>query len=118
MSDTTKPSKVYRGSRYQVAQIVPQTIPPGDRKRYPEHLEKIVFASPFKTEAQIYALFSNRGSGGFSISGSVKPEHSLSEKDNYEEMEDHIVWKIILACVLILGGGSALGVDVVSTAGL
>ena len=31
---------------------------------------------------------------------------------------NHIVWKIILLCVLILGGGSAMGVDVVSTAGL
>lgn len=31
---------------------------------------------------------------------------------------NHVVWKIILLCVLILGGGSAIGVDVVSTAGL
>ena len=31
---------------------------------------------------------------------------------------NHIIWKIMLLCVLILGGGSALGVDVVSTSGL
>ena len=31
---------------------------------------------------------------------------------------NHVIWKIILLCVLILGGGSAIGVDVVSTAGL
>ena len=31
---------------------------------------------------------------------------------------NHVVWKIILLCVLILGGGSAIGFDVVSTAGL
>ena len=31
---------------------------------------------------------------------------------------NHVVWKIILLCVLILGGGAAIGVDVVSTAGL
>jgi hypothetical protein len=31
---------------------------------------------------------------------------------------NHIVWKIILLCVLILGGGSVVGLDVVSTAGL
>ena len=31
---------------------------------------------------------------------------------------NHVVWKIILLSVLILGGGSAIGVDVVSTAGL
>ena len=31
---------------------------------------------------------------------------------------NHIVWKIILLCVLILGGGSAVGVDVISTSGL
>jgi len=31
---------------------------------------------------------------------------------------NHVVWKIILLCVLILGGGSAIGVDVVSTSGL
>jgi len=30
----------------------------------------------------------------------------------------HIVWKIILLCVLILGGGSVVGVDVISTTGL
>ena len=30
----------------------------------------------------------------------------------------HIIWKIMLLCVLILGGGSLVGVDVVSTAGL
>jgi len=30
----------------------------------------------------------------------------------------HIIWKIMLLCVLILGGGSAAGVDVVSIAGL
>ena len=30
----------------------------------------------------------------------------------------HIIWKIMLLCVLILGGGSAVGVDVISTAGL
>lgn len=44
----------------------------------------------------------------------------MSEKTPDQLLSDpnHIVWKIILACVLILGGGSALGVDVVSTAGL
>jgi len=31
---------------------------------------------------------------------------------------NHIVWKIILLCVLILGGGSVVGVDVLSTTGL
>ena len=31
---------------------------------------------------------------------------------------NHVVWKIILLCVLMLGGGAAIGVDVVSTAGL
>ncbi len=30
---------------------------------------------------------------------------------------NHVVWKIILLCVLILGGGTAIGPDVVSTAG-
>ena len=30
---------------------------------------------------------------------------------------NHVIWKIMLLCVLILGGGSALGVDAVSTAG-
>ena len=30
----------------------------------------------------------------------------------------HIIWKIMLLCVLILGGGSVVGVDVISTAGL
>ncbi len=30
----------------------------------------------------------------------------------------HVIWKIMLLCVLILGGGSLAGVDVVSTAGL
>jgi hypothetical protein len=30
----------------------------------------------------------------------------------------HIVWKIMLLCVLILGGGSVVGVDVISTTGL
>ena len=30
----------------------------------------------------------------------------------------HIIWKIMLLCVLILGGGSLAGVDVISTAGL
>lgn len=30
----------------------------------------------------------------------------------------HVIWKIMLLCVLILGGGSLVGVDVVSTAGL
>jgi len=31
---------------------------------------------------------------------------------------NHIIWKIMLLCVLILGGGSLAGVDVISTAGL
>ena len=31
---------------------------------------------------------------------------------------NHIVWKIILLCVLILGGGSVVGVDVLATTGL
>ncbi len=31
---------------------------------------------------------------------------------------NHIIWKIMLLCVLILGGGSAMGVDVVSVAGI
>ena len=31
---------------------------------------------------------------------------------------NHVIWKIILLCVLILGGGSAMGVDIVSTSGL
>ena len=31
---------------------------------------------------------------------------------------NHIVWKIILLCVLILGGGSVVGGDIVSIAGL
>jgi len=31
---------------------------------------------------------------------------------------NHIVWKIILLCVLILGGGSVVGVDVLGTTGL
>ena len=30
----------------------------------------------------------------------------------------HIIWKIMLLCVVILGGGTAVGVDVISTAGL
>ena len=30
---------------------------------------------------------------------------------------NHIVWKIILLCVLILGGGSVVGVDPLATAG-
>ena len=30
----------------------------------------------------------------------------------------HVIWKIMLLCVLILGGGSVVGVDVISTAGL
>ena len=30
----------------------------------------------------------------------------------------HPIWKIMLLCVLILGGGAAVGVDVVSVAGL
>jgi len=30
----------------------------------------------------------------------------------------HIIWKIMLLCVLMLGGGSVVGVDVISTAGL
>ncbi len=30
----------------------------------------------------------------------------------------HIVWKIILLCVLILGGGAVVGVAVISTTGL
>ena len=31
---------------------------------------------------------------------------------------NHVIWKIMLLCVLILGGGSAMGVDVVSVAGI
>ena len=31
---------------------------------------------------------------------------------------NHIIWKIMLLCVLILGGGSVVGVDVISTSGL
>jgi hypothetical protein len=31
---------------------------------------------------------------------------------------NHIVWKIMLLCVLILGGGSVVGGDIVSIAGL
>jgi hypothetical protein len=31
---------------------------------------------------------------------------------------NHIVWKIMFLCVLILGGGSLTGVDVISSAGL
>jgi hypothetical protein len=31
---------------------------------------------------------------------------------------NHIIWKIMLLCVLILGGGSLAGVDVIDTAGL
>ena len=30
----------------------------------------------------------------------------------------HVIWKIMLLCVLILGGGSVVGVDVISTTGL
>lgn len=29
----------------------------------------------------------------------------------------HPIWKVIILCVLILGGGSVVGVDVVNTAG-
>jgi hypothetical protein len=31
---------------------------------------------------------------------------------------NHVIWKIMLLCVLILGGGSVVGVDVISIAGL
>jgi hypothetical protein len=30
----------------------------------------------------------------------------------------HVIWKIMLLCVLILGGGSLTGVDVISVTGL
>ena len=30
----------------------------------------------------------------------------------------HIIWKIMLLCVVILGGGSLAGVDPISVAGL
>jgi hypothetical protein len=30
----------------------------------------------------------------------------------------HVIWKIMLLCVLLLGGGSVVGVDVISSTGL
>lgn len=56
---------LYRGSRSNVNALVPQPIPEGDKHRFPPEVDRVVFATDDKTDAEIYAVCSQRDMSGF-----------------------------------------------------
>lgn len=84
----------YRGDRSSVRSLIPQPLTEADRRRFPPEVDRVVFATDDKTEAQIYAAFSRRGMSGFM---SVKDENGkwhvsipLKQKEMRQLMTDHV----------------------------
>ncbi len=91
--NTPIPSYLYRGQRQNTDTLEAQTIPPGDKHRFPEGTDKVVFATWSETEAKIYGLLSRTGKA-FQIAPYIKEGVDLEDNESWESLENKVIWRV------------------------